>query len=126
MPVIKTLNAIRVGPKVLNYPDDCNTNSDKREWCFPRWKALFAAHNAKGADFKAGRISEQYFREYQIDWFKQYQAVMGEINRIKEAGNEFALDPERDRAVIISIQESDAILKGSTRWPVQLSRDITD
>jgi len=54
-------------PKILRvvFPPGITTMEDKHRYLFASQETLRQEHNAKGADFREGKITEKEFRDYQ-------------------------------------------------------------
>jgi DUF1365 family protein len=104
----------------MRYPPEVITDLDKFEFCYQSLEKLRQEHNAKGLDFKEGRIREADFREYQKSVFNPISmniayeiGVLSEIVYPKEGA-----ETGRERAQrLIPIK---ANYKASTRYSPNL------
>lgn len=80
----------------MNYPQSAQTDLDKLEFAYAAQEKLRAEHNSKGADFRNGVITEDEFRGYLRDRFKQKKdLICSEILRLKsqiKSSTRFTID----------------------------------
>lgn len=62
--------------KELSYPINCTTTQDKIEFCYIAQQKLQDEHNAKGKDFREGKITEEEWREYLSKEFDPKQSIV--------------------------------------------------
>jgi hypothetical protein len=54
----------------IKYPITCTTNTDKIEFCYIAQETLRLEHNAKGQDYKDGKLTEKEWKDYKDGDFR--------------------------------------------------------
>jgi hypothetical protein len=84
----------------VNFPLECTTEASEMSFCYRAQELLRIQHNAMGAEFKAGRIT-------QAEW-KVYLAVF----------------EEKSEAIIAALLAARQTAKSGEFWTPDLERDI--
>lgn len=74
----------------MDIPTQLTTYQDKLKYLFRTKELLRLEHNARGKNFRDGKITEAEFRDYQLaDFEPRLKNVLQEINKIKEVEGMF-------------------------------------
>ena len=79
------------------FPQDCTTPAERTEYCYRAQELLRLDHNAKGADFKDGKINENEWIDYKENTFM----------------------PKSDE-IVKNLLEQRALLKKSNKWNIDI------
>ena len=82
----------------MKYPQGVSTLSDKIEFAYASQEKLRIEHNAKGDDFRSGRITKDEFESYRNGRFREKRDVItAEILPLKESmKNSVRFNPDLD------------------------------